>query len=182
MILSGLEIKKQIKDKHISIIPYDESKVNPNSYNLSLHNELLIYKNSPIDMKKKNEVKKIIIPEAGLLLEPNKLYLGRTVETTFTDKFVPMIEGRSSLGRLGIFIHITAGFGDVGFNGTWTLEISCVEPVVIYPNVQVAQIYYHDIRGDFELYKSGKYQGQKEIRASKLYEELNLKSKRKICK
>ena len=78
-------------------------------------------------MKKDNPIRKINIPDDGLLLEPNKLYLGRTVEYTRTDKFIPMLEGRSSTGRLGLFIHVTAGFGDVGFAGYWTLEMFCIQ-------------------------------------------------------
>ena len=84
-------------------------------------------------MKLPNKTKKIIIPEEGLILEPGKLYLGRTVEYTKTDKFVPMLEGRSSIGRLGLFIHVTAGFGDIGFSGFWTLEIHCIQPVKYTP-------------------------------------------------
>lgn len=86
-------------------------------------NELLVYEDEVLDMKKDHAVRKIVIPEEGLLLEPHKLYLGRTNEFTKTEGFVPMLEGRSSTGRLGLFIHVTAGFGDVGFAGYWTLEI-----------------------------------------------------------
>lgn len=170
MILSGKEILKHI-GKDIIIEPFDEKKINPNSYNLSLANELLVYDNEILDMKKPNSTSKIIIPEEGLILQPNKLYLGRTNEYTRTDKFVPMLEGRSSIGRLGIFIHITAGFGDVGFSGYWTLEIFCVQPVRIYPDVEICQIYYHDIDGEYELYKSGKYQNNTGIQPSLLYKD-----------
>ena len=83
----------------------------------------MVYENSPSDMKEDNAAKKIIIPEDGLLLESRKLYLGRTIEYTETHNLVPMLEGRSSVGRLGLFVHVTAGFGDVGFKGYWTLEI-----------------------------------------------------------
>ncbi len=177
MILSGLKIKEEIKKGNIVIEPFDDIKINnksrlgPNSYNLSLYNKLLVYKNSPLDMKKNNEVEEIIIPEEGLVLEPNKLYLGRTIERTFTDKYVPMLEGRSSVGRLGIFIHSTAGFGDIGFDGTWTLEISCIQPVKIYPNMQICQIYYHTIEGEYETYNSNKYQHQNDIIPSKMYKD-----------
>ena len=105
MILSGKEIQKHIGNE-IIIEPFDKNKINPNSYNLSLHNELLIYKNDILDMKNSNETQKIIIPEEGLLLEPGKLYLGRTKEYTKTEKYVPMLEGRSSTGRLGLFIQV----------------------------------------------------------------------------
>ena len=158
MILSGKEILKNIESKDIIIEPFDKSRVNPNSYNLTLSDELLVYENDLLDMKIPNETRLIKIPEEGLVLEPNKLYLGRTNEFTKTEKFVPMLEGRSSTGRLGLFIHVTAGFGDIGFAGYWTLEIFCVQPIKIYPNTQICQIYYHDIHGEYDLYKSGKYQ------------------------
>ncbi len=170
MILSGKEIKRQL-GTGIKIVPYNESQLNPNSYNLSLFNELLTYDNDALDMKNPNPTTRMVIPEEGLLLEPNKLYLGRTNEHTSTDKFVPMLEGRSSIGRLGLFIHVTAGFGDVGFNGFWTLEIFCVQPIIIYPNVEICQIFYHTIEGDFDLYKSGKYQNNEGIQPSLLYKD-----------
>ncbi len=170
MILSGKEIKKHMGNE-IIIDPFDENRINPNSYNLSLHNELLIYDNDILDMKKSNSTKKIIIPEDGLLLQPNKLYLGRTKEYTKTEKYIPMLEGRSSTGRLGLFIHVTAGFGDIGFAGYWTLEIFCVQPVIIYPNVEICQIYYHTISGDYDLYKSGKYQNNTGIQPSLMYKD-----------
>ncbi len=170
MILSGKEIEKNM-GKNIFIEPYDRSRLNPNSYNLCLHNELLIYENDLIDMKKDNPTRLITIPEEGLILEPGRLYLGRTVEHTRTEKFVPMLEGRSSTGRLGLFIHVTAGFGDIGFSGYWTLEIFCVQPVKIYPNVECCQIYYHDIHGEYDLYSSGKYQNNTGIQASLMYKD-----------
>ena len=136
MILSGKEILKR-KDTDIIIDPFREEQVNPNSYNLRLHNELMVYDKTPLDMKKDNMASKIIIPEEGLLLESRKLYLGRTIEYTETHNLVPMLEGRSSVGRLGLFVYVTAGFGDVGFKGYWTLEIFCVQPIKIYPSVEI---------------------------------------------
>lgn len=170
MILSGKEIKRQL-GTGINIEPFNESQLNPNSYNLSLFNELLTYDNEVLDMKTPNPATRLTIPEEGLLLEPNKLYLGRTNEHTETSKFVPMLEGRSSIGRLGLFIHVTAGFGDVGFSGFWTLEIFCVQPIRIYPNVEICQIFYHSIEGEYDLYKSGKYQNNTGIQPSLLYKD-----------
>ena len=170
MILSGKEILKR-KDKDIIINPFDENKINPNSYNLTLHNELMVYDKIPLDMKKDNPASKIIIPEDGLLLDSRKLYLGRTVEYTETHNLVPMLEGRSSIGRLGLFVHVTAGFGDVGFKGYWTLEIFCVQPIKIYPSVEICQIFYHSVEGDYVPYESGKYQNNKDIQTSMLYKD-----------
>lgn len=171
MILSGREIEKQIEKGDISISPYNESQLNPNSYNLRLHEDLMVYQNRELDMKSPNPTDSLTIPEEGLLLEPNKLYLGRTIEHTSTSKFVPMLEGRSSIGRLGLFIHVTAGFGDIGFNGFWTLEIFCVQPIRIYSGVEICQIFYHSIEGDYDLYTSGKYQNNEGIQPSLLYKD-----------
>lgn len=170
MILSGKEIQRQI-GKGIDIDPFNEKQLNPNSYNLRLFNELLTYQKTELDMKSPNPTDRIVIPEEGLLLQPNKLYLGRTIEHTSTSQYVPMLEGRSSIGRLGLFIHVTAGFGDVGFNGFWTLEIFCVQPIRIYPNVEICQIFYHTIEGDYDLYKSGKYQNNEGIQPSLMFQD-----------
>lgn len=170
MILSGLEIENRL-GKDIFIEPYNKSQLNPNSYNLKLHNELLVYENNELDMKKENKARKIIIPPEGIVLEPNKLYLGRTIEHTKTENLVPMLEGRSSVGRLGLFIHVTAGFGDVGFSGYWTLEIFCIQPIRIYAGVEICQIYYHSIEGQYEKYSSGKYQNNNDIQPSLLFKD-----------
>lgn len=170
MMLSGKEIEKKL-GSDIIIEPFNRKQLNPNSYNLRLHNELLVYDEDILDMKKENKTKSITIPEEGLVLEPGKLYLGRTIEYTETKNYVPMLEGRSSIGRLGLFIHVTAGFGDVGFKGYWTLEIFCVQPIRIYPSVEVCQIYYHGIDGEYEEYSSGKYQSNKGIQPSLLYKD-----------
>jgi dCTP deaminase len=170
MILSGKEIEKLI-GKEIFIDPFSADQVNPNSYNLRLHNELLIYKDQVLDMKKDNPVEKLTIPEEGLLLEPNVLYLGRTVETIKAEHHVPKLEGRSSIGRLGIVIHLTAGLGNIGSQGHWTLEIACVQPVRIYPNVGICQIYFEEIKGEFDNYKSEKYHHE-DIQPSLIFQEL----------
>ena len=173
MILSGLAIKKYI-GREIIIEPFKEERLNPNSYNLSLHDELLTYTHETLDMRKDNPTQKIIIPSEGFTLQPGKLYLGRTAEYTKTERFIPMLEGRSSIGRLGICIHVTAGFGDVGFAGYWTLELFCVQPVKIYAGVQIAQIYFHTITEPYERYTKGKYQNNNGIQASLLYKEFEL--------
>ena len=170
MILSGRMIKERL-GKDIIIEPFDEKYLNPNSCNLRLHNELLVYDEEYLDMKKPNKTKSVTIPPEGLLLEPGRLYLGRTLEYTETHKYVPMLEGRSSIGRLGLYIHVTAGFGDVGFKGFWTLEIHCIQPIRIYAGVAICQVYYHTIEGDYDPYISGKYQNNQGIQPSLLYQD-----------
>lgn len=170
MILTGPEIEKRLNGD-IRIEPYDPQLLNPNSYNLRLHDELLVYTGDTLDMKQPNPTDKIKIPEQGMILSPGRLYLGRTVELTETHNLVPMLEGRSSIGRLGMFVHVTAGFGDVGFRGFWTLEISTIQPIRIYAGVQICQIFYHTIEGDVREYRSGKYQGNAGIQPSLLYKD-----------
>ena len=170
MILSGKEIQKRLQSD-IFIEPFTISQLNPNSYNLRLHHELMRYDEPILDMKKPHKFKMITIPQEGLTLEPGKLYLGRTVEYTRTENLVPMLEGRSSIGRLGLFIHITAGFGDVGFAGFWTLEMYCVQPIRIYPDIEICQIFYHTIHGMYDRYMSNKYQDNKGIQPSLLYKD-----------
>ncbi|MGK0464979.1 dCTP deaminase [Clostridium sp.] len=174
MILSGKQIKSKLGEE-IKIEPFDEKQLNPNSYNLRLYNELLVYENLTLDMKKENTCETLVIPPEGIVLQPNKLYIGRTIEYTETDKFVPMLEGRSSVGRLGLFVHVTAGFGDGGFRGFWTLEIHCIQPIRIYANIEICQIYYHSIEGDYDKYTSGKYQNNKGIQPSLLYKDFENK-------
>jgi dCTP deaminase len=163
VIISGKEIKKNLGSK-IILNPFNEKQLGPNSYNLRLHNELLQYENYVLDMKTENKAYKLTIPNDGLVLKPHTLYLGRTVEYTETDYYVPMLEGRSSIGR-------TAGFGDVGFKGYWTLEIFCVQPIRIYPETEICQIFYHTIEGDYDKYKSNKYQNNRGVQPSLLYKD-----------
>jgi dCTP deaminase len=175
MILSGLEIKKRLLSD-IIIEPFSDTQLNPNSYNLKLDSRLLVYQDGVLDMKKKLATQEVIIPESGLTLTPGVLYLGRTYEYTYTKNLVPMLEGRSSIGRLGLFIHITAGFGDVGFAGFWTLEMFCVQPITIYPMVEICQIFYHTIEGAFHPYESKKYQRNTGIQPSLLFQEFETES------
>lgn len=170
-MLSGNEILRLIKEGSIVIEPFDEKNLGANSYYVHMGDELMIYDCDVLDCKKKSDFKKIKIPEEGYVLRPNELYLARTQEYTEFNNVVPILNGRLSLALLGIAIHITAGFGDNGFTGTWTLEIFCVKPVRIYPNMKVGQFSIFPLIGDNELKYRGKYYGQKDIRESHIYEE-----------
>jgi dCTP deaminase len=177
MILSGEMIRQRL-GSDIVIDPFDPKYLNPNSYNLTLHDEIMTYEEVVLDMCKSNRVRRLPIPPGGIVLNPNQLYLGRTVERTETHNLVPMIEGRSSIGRLGLFVHVTAGFGDVGFCGYWTLEMFAVQPVRIYPGVAICQIFYHEIVGEIREYASDKYQHNRDIQPSLLFKELNPNAER----
>lgn len=117
-----------------------------------------------LDAKKHNQVFHFDIPETGLILYPEILYLGSTVEYTETHAHVPFIEGKSSIGRLGIDIHATAGKGDVGFCGHWTLEISVKQPVRVYAGMPIGQLIYFPVDGEvlnpYDKKEGAKYCGQ----------------------
>ncbi|MCB0516565.1 MAG: dCTP deaminase [Bacteroidetes bacterium] len=154
MILSDLKILEEIAHGSILIEPFDRQNLGSNSYDVHLGRYLAVYKNRELDARQHNIVDEIIIPVEGYVIQPNTIYLGVTEEYTETHKHVPFLEGKSSVGRLGIDIHATAGKGDVGFCNTWTLEISCVQPVRIYAGMPIGQLIYFEISGEVEnLYK-----------------------------
>lgn len=161
MILSDISIKTAITLGEIVIEPFKVNCLGTNSYDVHLSKFLAVYKNKELDAKKHNKIKEIIIPEEGFVIQPGTLYLGVTEEYTETHNAVPFLEGKSSVGRLGIDIHATAGKGDVGFCNTWTLEISCVHPVRIYSGMPIGQLIYFAVEGDIENYynkkKNAKY-------------------------
>lgn len=170
MILTGNEIEKRL-NSDIFIDPFNPKQLNPNSYNLTLYPELTVYKDEVLDPKVKPTTASISIPEEGYILEPGNLYLARTNEYTKTYNLVPMLIGRSSLGRLGLAVHVTSGFGDVGFCGYWTMQLVPVHKIKIYPNMKICQIFYNTVYGEVTEYQSDKYQDSKEIMSSQIYKE-----------
>ena len=176
MVLSDLKIKEEIRKGNIKISEFDESRLNPNSYNLRLDNKLKVYEDEVLDMKGENKARDIIIPEEGYILLPGRVYIASTVEYTETlGDLVPVLEGRSSIGRLGIFTHVTAGWGDTGFKGKWTLEIVVAQPVKIYAGIDICQIVYHRVDGKVGQPYNGKYQNQQGAETSRLYKDFHNK-------
>ena len=173
MILSDSEIIKAIKLGDIVIEPYNPEQLNPNSYDVTLDNIIATYSNDVLDSRKHNRVTRRTIPPEGMTLYPNTLYLSTTVERVNSRLYRPSINGKSSIGRLGISIHITAGYGDVGFSGnSWTLEITVVHPVIIYPNMRIGQIEFCEVRGKV-ITPYNKKKGSKYNENNKAVESLN---------
>lgn len=156
MILSDMRILEGIQNGEIVIEPFQRECLGTNSYDVHLGKYLAVYKNRVLDAKKHNTIKEIEIGPEGFELQPGTLYLGVTEEYTETHNAVPFLEGKSSVGRLGIDIHATAGKGDVGFCNTWTLEISCVQPVRIYAGMPIGQLIYFKVDGDIGNYYNKK--------------------------
>lgn len=169
--LTGNRILDEIKRGKIKIDPFQEKNINPHSYNVTLANEMICYAEQYLDMAKDNTHFNTFIYEDGFILQPGKLYLARTAERIHTDFYAPVYDGRSSIGRLGIFTHVTAGYIDVGFNGFITLEIAVVEPVKIYPGVKIGQVSFETLEGEITLYNSDKYQNNQGIQPSKIWKE-----------
>lgn len=164
MILSDKRILEEMDKGTIKITPYQREQLGSNSYDVHLGSTLAVYRNEVLDARQHNEIEFFEIPEEGFVLQPDKFYLGVTQEYTETHEHVPFLEGKSSTGRLGIDIHATAGKGDVGFCGNWTLEISCKQPVRVYKFMPIGQLIYFPVDGEIEVKynqkKNAKYSGQ----------------------
>lgn len=134
MILTGPAIKSAVSRGHVSLEPFDETNLNPNSYNYHLAETLLV----PVTARK--QWRKVKLSPDGYVLEPAKVYLGATLERIGSNRFVTLLLGRSSIGRLGIFLNVTADLGHLGSCSHWTLELTVIQPVRIYPGMKIGQV------------------------------------------
>ncbi|MCL4142225.1 UNVERIFIED_CONTAM: hypothetical protein GTU68_051664 [Idotea baltica] len=177
MILSDQKIKEAIESGDILIEPYDMNCLGTNSYDVHLGKHLATYTSEVLDAKKHNQVKHFEIPEEGFVIQPGTLYLGVTEEYTESHSHVPFLEGKSSIGRLGIDIHATAGKGDVGFCNHWTLEISCIHPVRVYYNMPIGQLIYFAVDGPIDNYYNKKKNAKYIDRSTKPMESMMWRNK-----
>lgn len=165
MILTDKQILECIDKKSIVVEPFDPNRLGSNSYDVHLGSTLAVYDDEILDSKKHNKISSFEIPEEGYVSEPDMLYLGVTKEYTETHEHVPFLEGKSSVGRLGIDIHATAGKGDIGFCNYWTLEISVKQPVRVYAGMPIGQLIYFVVEGDvinpYNKKSSAKYNEKK---------------------
>jgi dCTP deaminase len=147
MILSDTKILAEMRRGNIVVRPFRPSCLGTNSYDVHLGPYLATYREGALDARRANSIDEFRIPPQGFVLVPGQLYLGVTEEYTETHGFVPFLEGKSSVGRLGIDIHSTAGKGDEGFCNYWTLEMSVKLPVRVYAGMPVGQLIYFEISG-----------------------------------
>ena len=172
MILTDEQILAEMERGTIVIEPYDRACLGTNSYDVHLGRYLATYRDHILDARKHNEIDVFEIPEEGFVLTPETLYLGVTEEYTETHAHVPFLEGKSSVGRLGIDIHATAGKGDVGFSNTWTLEISVTQPVRIYRGMPIGQLIYFTVEGAIQNYYNRKPNAKYNTRTEKPVESM----------
>jgi len=175
MILTGPEIFREWTSGRIKIDPFVPSQINPNSYNFRLGSRVAYYKNRILDPKVRQEILYVDIPAEGLILEPHSIYLGYTEETMGSDSYVPIIRGRSSTARIGLFVHITADLIDIGSYNQWTLQLHAIQPVRVYPGMLIGQVTFWCVQGEVTLYQ-GKYQGSKGPMASEIYRDFSEES------
>lgn len=190
MILADSAIQQAMNEGKIAITPFDEKCLGSNSYDVHLSEHIATYDISyfenkeifpgmdsgpmkavrfdrTLDAKKDNPITRYAMPKEGFTFLPGTVYLASTVEYTETFGFVPFLEGKSSVGRLGVNVHITAGKGDIGFCGHWTMEITVVHPVILYPGMPIAQLIYFKYEGicgnPYYTKKSAKYSAQSHL-------------------
>jgi dCTP deaminase len=172
-ILSDESILHAIRLGDIEIDPFDPANVNPVSVDLTLGDTFLVYadwvyppgpNDHPTgriqDVREKPETIQGKIASDGLNLKPGVGYLMHTRERVFTKKYVPVLDGKSSMGRLFMQVHVTAGFGDPGFNGQYTLEVTVVHPLRVYAGMRIAQMRFHTICGAVVKPYAGNYVGE----------------------
>lgn len=177
MILSDKAILEEIDRGNIVIQPYNPECLGTNSYDVHLGKYLATYMDRVLDAKAHNKIQTFEIPPEGFVLDPGTLYLGVTEEYTETHAHVPFLEGKSSVGRLGIDIHATAGKGDVGYCNTWTLEISVSQPVRVYHNMPIGQLIYFKVDGDINNFYNKKRNAKYNERTIKPIESMMWRNK-----
>lgn len=168
MILSGCSIIEKVKSGEIVIDPFDEKSIGPNSYDFHLGDRCKVYEERVLDSAQKNSTIDLAFNDNGLMLNPDRVYLINTLEIIGSNQFVPIIRGRSSVGRLGLFVNITADLIDVGYINNLTLQLHCVQPVNVYPGMPIGQVTFWEIEGNIRLYK-GKYNNTESPMASLSY-------------
>jgi dCTP deaminase len=173
-MLGHNDIYEAVRCGDITIDPFDGEQLNPNSYDVRLGSEVLRYKNQGVkDVKNKDDWKtrsRTISEKQGIVLEPNQLYLSHTREVVGSSVYVPQLTGKSSTARTGLSVHVTAGFGDLGYVGQWTLEIVPYEAVRVYPGMRLGQVYFREV-SDTSVQYNGKYEGNNGAESTSIFNQ-----------
>lgn len=174
MILTAHQILADYKIGNIKITPFDENQLNPNSYNYRLGEVLYKVNDDILDPKVQSSTEKIIIPPSGYCLQPGQLYLGSTFEKIGSDKYSIQLIGRSSIGRLGLFLQVSAPLGHIGTYHNWTLELKVVQPLIVYPMMKIGQVSFWVVKGRNDMEYSSKYWQYSEAHISEFFGEYKL--------
>jgi dCTP deaminase len=175
MILTGLFIQEEFNKKRININPFDLKHITTNSYDLTLGNRFLKYKGLVIDPKEENPYEIYEVGQEGILLNQGDFILGHSAEEIGSDHYVPIIHAKSSIARLGLFVHVTADLIDIGSHGNVTFQLYSTLPIRIYPGMLIGQVSFWKPKGEIKLYH-GKYQGSVGPRASEVHKDFEKRS------
>ncbi|MBP3545521.1 MAG: dCTP deaminase [Alphaproteobacteria bacterium] len=170
MILTGNKIIEEVKNNRIIIEPFNNDAVTTNSYDLTLSDKLVIYTDEILDPKKEPHTKIVEIPDEGYELKRGEFVLGSSNEFVGSDFYVPIVHAKSSIARLGLFIHITSGLFDIGCKCNVTFHLYATMPIKLYKNMPIAQLTFWKTLGDIKLY-NGKYQNDHGAVASRIYKD-----------
>lgn len=173
MILADKRIKEEIANGNIIISPFDEKYLNPNSVDLTLNPLFRVYTSNVLDVKQDNQSIALEMAEEGFVLNPGSVYLYACNEKIgIKGNLAAKVEGKSSLGRLGLFIHVTAGWIDSGFQGSLVLELVATQPIRVYPNMKICQIAFYEtteVETGYDKKEGSKYMNQEGVVASKMH-------------
>ncbi|MCL2468914.1 MAG: dCTP deaminase [Alphaproteobacteria bacterium] len=170
MILTGKEIIKQWELGKIDLRPFHPERATTNSYDLALGNRFVQYTSAFIDPKLPPKYREIIADNSGVVMKKCDFLVGHTAEIVGSDHFVPIIHARSSIARLGLFVHVTADLVDLGMHGNLSFQLYATLPIKLYPGMLIGQVSFWVPHGEIELYK-GKYQGAGGPRSSEVYRD-----------
>ena len=154
MILTGSEIQRAWQRGDITISDFSPTFLEPNSYGFHLGEELLIYDDGIVDSYAQREVERIVIPDTGFRLEPDRFYLGHTAEQLGSRCYAAELFARFSTAACGVFIQTSAPLGHTGAIINWTLEIVVAQPVIVYPRMLIGKICFWTNQGDIDPYIS----------------------------
>jgi dCTP deaminase len=172
VILTGPEIHNRVGSGEIDIDPFDPALLSPNSYDFHLGDTIGWYSAQRLDCAQDNAFEVHTIPPEGMVLTPDRIYLAATTERIGSDHFVPIIRARSSVARLGLFVHVTADLIDIGSHNRLTLQLHAVQPVRIYPQLRIGQVTFWTVEGEIVLY-DGKYQGAQQAMPSQIHRDFD---------
>lgn len=173
MILTGHQIASEVANRRITINPFLDENVNPNSYNFRVGSSLRVYRDRVIDPRMRPVTDLVTMPESGFVLEAHRLYLASTIEVMGSDYYAPTFAARSSVARLGLFINLSASLGDIGYLGQWTLQLFPAVNLRIYPGMEIGQIMWWKPLGAVDLYR-GKYQGSSGPCATRIHHDFTV--------
>jgi len=165
MILTGHAIQKNVEKGRITLEPFDVGAINPNSYNYHLGAELLVLE--PGEVAPGSRYRRIQIPREGYMLQPGRLYLGQTFEKIGSRYYTTTLIGRSTMGRLGLWLQVTADLGHIGAEHHWTLEMKVVQPLRLYAGMPIGQVSFWRNFGRATQKYSGKYAADTKPQTSK---------------